>query len=49
MLAAANLPPATAYSVAEPCGHAGKLDGKLKTEPIFYGTSSASPRPLRSS
>lgn len=38
MLAAAILPLATAYSVAESCGHAGKLDGKLKTEPIFYGT-----------
>ena len=38
MLAAAILPLATAYSVAESCGHAGKLDGKLKNEPIFYGT-----------
>ena len=38
MLAAAILPLATAYSVAESCGHAGKLDGKLKAEPIFYGT-----------
>ena len=38
MLAAAILPLATAYSVAESCGHAGKLDGKLKTEPVFYGT-----------
>lgn len=38
MLAAAILPLATAYSVAESLGHEGKLDGKLKTEPIFYGT-----------
>jgi Mn2+/Fe2+ NRAMP family transporter len=38
MLAAASLPLATAYSVAESFGHTGKLDGKLKTEPIFYGT-----------
>jgi Natural resistance-associated macrophage protein len=34
MLAAAILPLATAYSVAESFGHTGKLDGKLKTEPI---------------
>ncbi len=38
LLAAAILPLSTAYSVAESFGHAGKLDGKLKTEPIFYGT-----------
>ena len=38
MLAAAILPLSTAYSVAESFGHAGKLDGKLRTEPIFYGT-----------
>ena len=38
MLAAAILPLSTAYSVAESFGHEGKLDGKLRTEPIFYGT-----------
>jgi Mn2+/Fe2+ NRAMP family transporter len=38
MLAAAILPLSTAYSVAESFGHEGKLDGKVRTEPIFYGT-----------
>jgi Mn2+/Fe2+ NRAMP family transporter len=38
MLAAAILPLSTAYSVVEASGREGKLDGKLKTEPLFYGT-----------
>ncbi len=38
LLAAAILPLSTAYSVAEACGREGSLDGKLKTEPVFYGT-----------
>jgi Mn2+/Fe2+ NRAMP family transporter len=38
MLAAAILPLATAYSVAEAFGREGKLDGTLTTEPLLNGT-----------
>lgn len=38
LLAAAILPLSTSYSVAEACGHQGRVDGSLRTEPIFFST-----------
>ena len=38
LLAAAILPLSTSYSVAEACGKEGRVDGSLRTEPIFFST-----------
>ena len=38
LLAAAILPLSTSYSVAEACGKAGRVDGSLRTEPVFFST-----------
>jgi Mn2+/Fe2+ NRAMP family transporter len=38
LLAAAILPLSTSYSVAEACGKEGRVDGNLRTEPIFFAT-----------
>jgi Mn2+/Fe2+ NRAMP family transporter len=38
LLAAAILPLSTSYSVAEACGKEGRVDGNLRTEPIFFST-----------
>ena len=38
LLAAAILPLSTSYSVAEACGKEGRIDGNLRTEPIFFAT-----------
>jgi NRAMP (natural resistance-associated macrophage protein)-like metal ion transporter len=38
LLAAAILPLSTAYSVAEACGKEGRVDGSLRTDPIFFST-----------
>jgi Mn2+/Fe2+ NRAMP family transporter len=38
LLAAAILPLSTSYSVAESFGKEGRIDGNLKTEPIFFLT-----------
>ena len=38
LLAAAILPLSTSYSVAEACGQEGRVDGSLRTEPVFFST-----------
>jgi NRAMP (natural resistance-associated macrophage protein)-like metal ion transporter len=38
LLAAAILPLSTSYSVSEAFGKEGRVDGNLKTEPIFFST-----------
>jgi Mn2+/Fe2+ NRAMP family transporter len=38
LLAAAILPLSTSYSVAESFGKEGRIDGTLRTEPIFFST-----------
>ena len=38
LLAAAILPLSTSYSVTEACGKEGRVDGNLRTEPIFFST-----------
>ena len=38
LLAAAILPLSTSYSVAEACGKEGRVDGNLRTDPIFFST-----------
>jgi Mn2+/Fe2+ NRAMP family transporter len=38
LLAAAILPLSTSYSVAEAWGKEGRVDGSLRTEPIFFST-----------
>jgi Mn2+/Fe2+ NRAMP family transporter len=38
LLAAAVLPLSTAYSVSEAMGHEGRVEGRPRDEPIFYGT-----------
>jgi NRAMP (natural resistance-associated macrophage protein)-like metal ion transporter len=38
LLAAAILPLSTSYSVAEAFGKEGRIDGSLRTEPIFFAT-----------
>src|SRR6185437_12279209 len=38
LLAAAILPLSTSYSVSEAFGKAGRIDGTLRTDPIFYLT-----------
>jgi NRAMP (natural resistance-associated macrophage protein)-like metal ion transporter len=38
LLAAAILPLATSYSVSESFGKAGRIDGTLRTDPIFFST-----------
>jgi NRAMP (natural resistance-associated macrophage protein)-like metal ion transporter len=38
LLAAAILPLSTSYSVAEACGKEGRVDGSLRTEPLFFST-----------
>jgi len=38
LLAAAILPLSTSYSVAESFGKEGRIDGSLRTEPIFFST-----------
>ena len=38
LLAAAILPLSTSYSVAEAFGKEGRVDGSLRTEPIFFST-----------
>jgi NRAMP (natural resistance-associated macrophage protein)-like metal ion transporter len=38
LLAAAILPLSTSYSVAEAFGKEGRVDGNLRTEPIFFAT-----------
>ncbi len=38
LLAAAILPLSTAYSVAESFGKEGRIDGNLRSEPIFFAT-----------
>ena len=38
LLAAAILPLSTAYSVAECVGKEGRIDGNLRTEPVFFST-----------
>jgi NRAMP (natural resistance-associated macrophage protein)-like metal ion transporter len=38
LLAAAILPLATSYSVSESFGKAGRIDGNLRTDPIFFST-----------
>jgi NRAMP (natural resistance-associated macrophage protein)-like metal ion transporter len=38
LLAAAVLPLATSYSVSEACGKEGRIDGNLRTDPIFFST-----------
>jgi len=38
LLAAAILPLATSYSVAESFGKEGRIDGNLRTDPIFFST-----------
>jgi NRAMP (natural resistance-associated macrophage protein)-like metal ion transporter len=38
LLAAAVLPLSTAYSVTEAAGREGRVEGKPRNEPVFYGT-----------
>jgi NRAMP (natural resistance-associated macrophage protein)-like metal ion transporter len=38
LLAAAILPLSTSYSVSEAFGKEGRIDGTLRTEPVFFGT-----------
>ena len=38
LLAAAILPLSTSYSVAEACGKEGRIDGNIRTDPIFFST-----------
>jgi NRAMP (natural resistance-associated macrophage protein)-like metal ion transporter len=38
LLAAAILPLSTSYSVSEAFGKAGRIDGSLRTDPIFFST-----------
>jgi NRAMP (natural resistance-associated macrophage protein)-like metal ion transporter len=38
LLAAAILPLSTSYSVSESFGKAGRIDGNLRTDPIFFST-----------
>jgi len=38
LLAAAVLPLSTAYSVSEAMGREGRIEGKPRDEPVFYGT-----------
>jgi NRAMP (natural resistance-associated macrophage protein)-like metal ion transporter len=41
LLAAAILPLSTAYSVSEALGRPARIEGKLRDEPVFYGTYGA--------